>query len=100
MMSQGANSPMEMLGGLIKRVTFPNPEDGFCMPRVNVRGHCDLWALMRHAAIFWVGDWIRALGIWLNDRIHGLQCTAQVLQRRGEMQVHEVVSKLKEVFSR
>ena len=32
----------EALAGLVERVTFHNPENGFCVLRVKARGHRDL----------------------------------------------------------
>ena len=32
----------EVLAGLVERVTFHNPENGFCVLRVKVRGQRDL----------------------------------------------------------
>jgi exodeoxyribonuclease V alpha subunit len=39
----GAASPRtEVLAGLVERVTFHNPETGFCVLRVKARGQKDL----------------------------------------------------------
>ena len=32
----------EVLAGLVERVTFHNPENGFCVLRIKARGHRDL----------------------------------------------------------
>jgi exodeoxyribonuclease V alpha subunit len=73
-------SPREVLAGLIDRVTFHNPDNGFCVLRAKARGHRDLVTVVGHAAIISAGEWITASGDWTNDRTHGLQFTARFLK--------------------
>ena len=40
----------ESLAGLVERVTFHNPENGFCVLRVKARGQRDLITVVGHAA--------------------------------------------------
>ena len=70
----------EVLAGLVERVTFHNPENGFCVLRVKARGHRDLVTVVGHAAAISAGEWISASGQWSNDRTHGLQFRAQFLR--------------------
>jgi len=70
----------EVLAGLVERVTFHNPENGFCVLRVKARGHRDLVTTVGHAAMISAGEWITASGVWLNDRSHGLQFKAHFLK--------------------
>jgi exodeoxyribonuclease V alpha subunit len=64
----------------VERVTFHNPENGFCVLRVKARGHRDLVTTVGHAAMISAGEWITASGTWTNDRNHGLQFKAQFLR--------------------
>ena len=73
----------EVLAGLVERVTFHNPENGFCVLRVKARGHRDLVTTVGHAAMNSAGEWITASGIWINDRTHGLQFKANPIGRQG-----------------
>ena len=41
----------EVLAGLVERVTFHNPENGFCVLRIKARGHHDLVTAVGHAAM-------------------------------------------------
>ncbi len=41
----------EVLAGLVERVTFHDPETGFCVLRVKARGHRDLVTTVGHAAM-------------------------------------------------
>ena len=70
----------EVLAGLVERVTFHNPETGFCVLRIKARGHRDLVTAVGHAATISAGEWITASGEWTNDRTHGLQFRARFLQ--------------------
>lgn len=79
-MVPGSEPTTEVLAGLVERVTFHNPENGFCVLRVKARGHRDLVTTVGHAAMISAGEWITASGVWLNDRTHGLQFKAQFLR--------------------
>jgi exodeoxyribonuclease V alpha subunit len=75
-----APSPQEVLAGLVERVTFHNPENGFCVLRAKARGHRDLVTVVGHAATIAAGEWITASGEWVNDRTHGQQFKARFLR--------------------
>ena len=73
-------SPTEVLAGLVDRVTFHNPENGFCVLRVKARGQRDLITVIGHAAMISAGEFIQASGSWINDRTHGVQYSASFLK--------------------
>jgi len=60
----------------VERVTYHNPENGFCVLRVKARGQRDLVAVVGHAAVVSAGEFISATGWWTTDREHGLQFKA------------------------
>src|SRR5690348_3780205 len=66
-------SSTEVLAGLVDRVTFHNPENGFCVLRVKARGQRDLITVVGHAAMISAGEFIQTSGGWVNDRTHGVQ---------------------------
>ena len=68
------------LTGLIERVTFHNEETGFCVVRVKVEGHRDLVTVVGRASSINAGEWLTAEGAWVQDRDHGMQLKAEVLQ--------------------
>ncbi|MCC6319988.1 MAG: AAA family ATPase, partial [Phycisphaerales bacterium] len=70
----------EALSGLIERVTFHNPENGFCVLRVKLRGHRELETVIGHAASVTVGEYLSAFGEWSIDREHGRQFKASRLR--------------------
>jgi exodeoxyribonuclease V alpha subunit len=80
MTPQSAPSNQEVLAGLVERVTFHNPENGFCVLRAKARGHRDLITVVSHAAAISAGEWITATGEWVNDRTHGQQFKARFLR--------------------
>ncbi len=71
-----ADNPLERLQGSIERVTFHNESSGFCVLRINVRGHRDLVTIIGSAACVTAGEYVECQGIWVNDREHGQQFKA------------------------
>jgi exodeoxyribonuclease V alpha subunit len=61
----------EALAGLVERVTFHNPENGFCVLRVKARGHRDLVTVVGRAALISAGEFIQMCGTLVNDRTYG-----------------------------
>ena len=72
-------SSLENLSGLVERVTFHNPDNGFCILRVQVKGKKELFTVIGNASTIAAGEFIQAAGQWLHDRHHGLQFKAQFL---------------------
>jgi exodeoxyribonuclease V alpha subunit len=70
----------EALAGLVERVTFHNPENGFCVLRVQARGQRDLVTVVGHAAMITAGEFVQISGTWVNDRTHGQQFRASFLK--------------------
>jgi exodeoxyribonuclease V alpha subunit len=77
---QKQDTPDELLGGLIERVTFHNEGNGFCVLRVKARGHRELVTVVGHAATVNAGEWVTASGVWVTDREHGQQFKAAFLK--------------------
>src|SRR5215218_2298801 len=75
-----SGTPVEVLAGTVERVTFHNPESGFCVLKVQVRGKRDLVAVVGHTPAIGAGEWITGTGVWIADRVHGLQFKADVLK--------------------
>jgi exodeoxyribonuclease V alpha subunit len=63
----------ESLSGLVERVTFHNPENGFAVLRVQVRGRRDLVTVVGYLPSVSPGEHLQAEGDWFNDPVHGLQ---------------------------
>jgi exodeoxyribonuclease V alpha subunit len=70
----------ERLSGSIERVTFHSEASGFCVLRVKVKGHRDVVTVVGSAASVSAGEFIDCLGVWANDRQHGLQFKAKELK--------------------
>ncbi len=66
----------EFLAGLVDRVTYHDPDSGFCVLRVDVKGRRDPVTIIGHAAQVTPGEHLQATGAWVNDRTHGLQFKA------------------------
>jgi exodeoxyribonuclease V alpha subunit len=74
------DTPNERLAGSVERVTFHSEESGFCVLRAKVRGHRELVTVIGSAASITPGEYIECVGIWTNDRTHGLQFKANQLK--------------------
>lgn len=70
------NEHQESITGIIERVTFHNPENGFCVLRTKVKGHKDLVTIVGYLSSVTPGEYIKADGNWHNDKNHGLQFKA------------------------
>ena len=70
----------ERLSGPVERVTFHSEESGFCVLRVKVKGRHELTTVIGSAASITTGEYVEALGVWTNDRTHGLQFKANQLK--------------------
>ena len=77
---QGSQSGTENLAGLVERITFHNPDNGFSVLRLKARGQRDLITVIGHAALISAGEFVQAAGTWTNDRTHGLQFRATFLK--------------------
>lgn len=64
------------LSGSVERVTFHNPDNGFAVLRVKLRGRRAPETVIGHAPTVSAGEWIRAEGEWVRDAVHGLQFRA------------------------
>ncbi len=70
----------ERLSGIIERVTFHNPENGFAVLRVQVSGRRGLYTVVGSLPSAVVGEYIEAGGEWVQDREHGQQFKADELR--------------------
>ena len=70
----------EVLAGSVERVTFHNPENGFCVLRTRARGHRELATVVGHAATVAAREWLTASGEWANDRTYGQQFRAHFIR--------------------
>ena len=70
----------ETLTGLIERVTYHNPENGFAVLKVQVKGHPDLVTVIGSTTSVSAGEHLEATGKWVVDREHGQQFKADELK--------------------
>src|SRR5438046_369849 len=70
----------EQLSGVIERITFHNLDNGYCVLRVNARGHRDLITVVGHCQQVIAGEYMQASGSWVTDRTHGLQFKADEIK--------------------
>jgi exodeoxyribonuclease V alpha subunit len=63
--NRGSNdaSEREPLAGVVERVTFHNPDNGFCVLRVKVREHHELVTLLGAAPSVAAREYVQASGV-------------------------------------
>ena len=59
---QSGSPDREDLAGPVERVTFHNPENGFCVLRTRARGRREPVTVARYSAMVAPGEWITASG--------------------------------------
>ncbi len=69
----------EHLQGLVERVTFHNPDTGFAVLQVQVKGRRQTQTVTGALAAVNPGEWLVAEGAWHNDPKHGRQFRARLL---------------------
>lgn len=79
-MTRQSEAPAEHLSGSVDRVTFHSGGSGFCVLRVKVKGRRDPVTVIGAAASITPGEYIDCIGIWQNDKTHGLQFKAHHLK--------------------
>jgi exodeoxyribonuclease V alpha subunit len=67
----------ETLKGFIERVTYHNPENGFAVLRVKIKGRDDLITVVGSTTSVTAGEHVEASGRWVIDREHGQQFKAE-----------------------
>ena len=66
----------ELLTGVIERITFHNLDSGYCVLRVQAKGHRELVTVVGTSQQVIAGEYVKASGDWITDRQHGLQFKA------------------------
>lgn len=69
----------EMISGLVGNIVYHNPENGFCVLRLNARGHRDLVTLVGNCPAVSSGEWIDASGKYERDGNYGMQFRASYI---------------------
>jgi len=70
----------DKLSGIVERVTYHNPENGFAVLRVQVPGRRGLVTVVGHLPSVVAGEYVEAVGAWVQDREHGPQFKATELR--------------------
>ncbi len=70
----------ETINGTIDRVTFHNPQNGFAVLRVALRGRHDLITVVGSVAAVTAGEHLEATGAWTVDAEHGPQFRADQIR--------------------
>lgn len=75
-----AGTTTEGLAGSIERVTFHNPDSGFAVLRLKVKGRTELVSVVGHLPSAAAGEYVEAQGWWVIDKEHGQQFKANTMR--------------------
>jgi exodeoxyribonuclease V alpha subunit len=70
----------EHISGIVERVTFHNPENGYAVLRVQVSDRRGQTTVVGHLPAVYAGEYLEGDGDWVQDRDHGLQFKAANLR--------------------
>lgn len=70
----------DTVSGVIERITFHNLDNGYCVLRVQAKGHRDLVTVVGHLSQAIAGEFVQATGEWVTDRQFGQQFKAAELR--------------------
>lgn len=80
----------EKISGLIERVTFHNPESGFAVLQVQIKGRRDLAPVVGTITSVSEGEHVEATGQWVVDRQHGRQFKAEEIRTAHPTTLHGI----------
>lgn len=78
-MDNNYDNKEEILGS-VERITYHNVDNGFCVLRIKVKDHKDLVTVTGKIPNIVVGEYIKIIGNWHNDRNHGQQFKADIIK--------------------
>lgn len=70
---------IEIISGLVERVTFHNQETGFCVLKVKVKGHKESVTIVGVLPTVNPGEWLEASGTWIQNKQYGQQFKSEML---------------------
>jgi exodeoxyribonuclease V alpha subunit len=71
---------LETITGVIERITFHNPDNGFCVLKLQIKGHHELVTVVGTSLAINQGESVHAKGSWMYDRTHGKQFKASHIE--------------------
>ena len=64
---------METLNGILERIVFENPDNGYTIGRFSARGHSELITIVGNLASVYAGESLILKGEWVNNPKYGRQ---------------------------
>lgn len=79
-MAHENNQPLEKLSGIVERITFHNPENGYSIIKIKLPCRGQVATIVGYHTAVKLGEGLRASGAWVNDSTYGLQFKAESLE--------------------
>ncbi len=71
---------VERLTGVIERIAFHNDENGFSVLKVKLLTQDEAVTVIGAVALARCGDHVEATGVWINNKVHGIQLKADQIR--------------------
>lgn len=68
------------ISGTVERITFHNPDNGFCVIKIKAKGQRELITIVGTALHINTGEFVEASGSWVTDKTYGMQYHADQLK--------------------
>ncbi len=85
-----AQTPLETITGRVERVTYTNPENGFTVARIKVKGRSDLVTILGNFPEPIPGEELEVSGWWRMHPKYGEQFQVQTYKSRAPATVHGI----------
>ncbi|WP_375326893.1 ATP-dependent RecD-like DNA helicase [Candidatus Tisiphia endosymbiont of Nemotelus uliginosus] len=84
----------EYLSGIVERIAYHSPENGFCVLRIKVKNYKDLVTITGNIPSITVGEYIQCSGIWYNDHNYGQQFKATFIKALPPSSIEGIIKYL------
>ncbi|VAW88851.1 RecD-like DNA helicase YrrC [hydrothermal vent metagenome] len=74
------DASVEQLTGVIERIAFHNDENGFSVLKVKLPTEEEAVTVVGAVALAKCGDHVEATGVWINNKVYGLQLKAEQIR--------------------
>ena len=67
-LSHSTQNTEEQISGVIERITFFNPENGYSIIKIKVKNNSDRVTIVGELGALSEGEYVHCRGQWVNDR--------------------------------
>jgi exodeoxyribonuclease V alpha subunit len=79
-LSHSTQNTEEQISGVIERITFFNPENGYSIIKIKVKNNSDRVTIVGELGALSEGEYVHCRGQWVNDRKYGKQLKVSAIE--------------------